>query len=203
MRYRICKAFSHVFIKLGETIVGLNYEISGLEKLPKVQSIVLLNHQSFWDNIIVQLIIPEHSWVLKRELFNIPLIGWGIKMLKPIAVDRNNNISVSQILREGQEKLSSGLWLVVFPEATRCKPGSFSKFKPSAVKLAAIAEVPIVMIAHNAGMFWPKGFWIKPGTIKIKIIDIIPLEEIKDTETRALTEKIETIIHREKQTLES
>lgn len=47
---------------------------------------------------------PKHSWVLKRELFNIPLLGWGLRMVKPIAVNRGTNSSVAQILREGEEK---------------------------------------------------------------------------------------------------
>jgi 1-acyl-sn-glycerol-3-phosphate acyltransferase len=202
-RYKIAEYFSYIFIFLCKYIAGLNYTIEGMEKLPNTPSIVLLNHQSFWDNLIVQLFIPQHSWVLKRELFNMPLLGWGIKMLEPIDVDRSDHISVNKILREGQKKLSNGLWVIIFPEATRCRPGSMTRFKPSAVKLASMAKVPIIMVAHNAGMFWPKGLWIKPGHIHVKIIDIIEIDEIISSETRELTTKIENIIHAEKQILES
>jgi len=202
IRYKIGFVYSHVFIWLAKVTCGLNYQVSGLDKLPTTPSIVLSNHQSFWDNIFMQIIIPEHSWVLKRELFNIPLFGWGLRMVKPIAVDRNANISVKQILTEGQKKILEGLWLIIFPESTRLKPEETKKFKPSAVKLASITKVPIVMIAHNAGVYWPKGFWIKqPGIIKVTIIDVISVEEIEQTDVRILTEKIEHVINSEKQRL--
>ncbi|MCC8368685.1 MAG: 1-acyl-sn-glycerol-3-phosphate acyltransferase [Rickettsia endosymbiont of Oxypoda opaca] len=202
IRYKIGVIFSYAFIWLARFCCGLKYQVSGLEKLPKIPSIVVSNHQSFWDQIFMQLIIPEHSWVLKRELFNIPLLGWGLRMVKPIAVDRNVNISVTQILREGQEKIKQGLWLIIFPESTRVLPEKTVKFKPSAVKLASLAKVPIVMMAHNAGLFWPKGFWFKkPGTIQVKIIDVISTEEVEQSDVRELNEKIEKIINKEKQKL--
>lgn len=202
IRYKIGFVYSHIFIWLAKVTCGLNYQVSGLDKLPNTPSIVLSNHQSFWDNIFMQIIIPQHSWVLKRELFNIPLFGWGLKMVKPIAVDRNANISVKQILTEGQQKILEGLWLIIFPESTRFKPEETTKFKPSAIKLASITKVPIIMIAHNAGIYWPKGFWIKqPGIIKVTIIDVISVEEIEQTDVRILTEKIEHVINSEKQRL--
>src|SRR5689334_4338110 len=80
LRYRIAVAFSYIFIWLAKFICGLKYQTSGLEKLPEEPCIVLANHQSFWDNVFMQLIIPEHSWIIKRELFNIPFFGWGLRI---------------------------------------------------------------------------------------------------------------------------
>ncbi len=202
IRYRIGVIFSYAFIWLARICCSLKYQVSGLEKLPLQPSILVSNHQSFWEQVYMQLIIPEHSWVLKKELFNIPLFGWGLRMVKPVAVDRNANISVGQILREGQEKINSGLWLIIFPESTRISPEKTVKFKPSAAKLAVLAQVPLVMMAHNAGVYWPKGFWIKkPGTIQVKIIDVISVEEIAKTDVRDLTDKMEQVINTEKQLL--
>ncbi|ARD86756.1 acyl-phosphate glycerol 3-phosphate acyltransferase [Rickettsia bellii] len=202
IRYRIAVIFSCAFVWLAKICCGLKYEVEGLEKLPKTISIVVSNHQSFWDQMFMQLIIPKHSWVLKRELFNIPLLGWGLRMVKPIAVNRGTNSSVAQILREGEEKIKEGLWLIIFPESTKVLPDRTVKFKPSAVKLASITKVPIVMMAHNAGLFWPRGFWFKqPGTIKVKIIGVIEREEVEQTEVRILNDKIEEIINSEKQKL--
>lgn len=201
-KYRIAVAFSYCYIVLAKYICGLKYEISGLEKLPKEPSIVLANHQSFWDNVIMQLIIPEHSWVIKKQLYDIPFFGWGLRMLKPIAVDRKDFTSINQILREGVQKIQSGLWMIIFPESTRVGPEVDTKFKPSAIVLASNAKVPIVLIAHNAGVFWPKAFWIRqPGTIKLKIVGVIPKEDLVDCDVRAITERAQNIINREKQIL--
>jgi 1-acyl-sn-glycerol-3-phosphate acyltransferase len=58
------------------------------------------------------------------------------------------------------------------------------------------------MMAHNAGIYWPKGFWIKkPGVIQVKIIDVIPVEEIEQSDVRELTSKIEQVINTEKRIL--
>jgi 1-acyl-sn-glycerol-3-phosphate acyltransferase len=202
VKYKLGIIFSYCFIWFAEYICGLKYEVFGLEKLPSEPSIVLSNHQSFWDNVFMQLIIPKHSWIIKRELFNIPFFGWGLEMMDPIAVDRGDNISVKQILREGQNKLMNGLWLIIFPESTRLKPEQTATFKPSAIKLAQVAKVPIILIAHNAGVYWPKGFWIeKPGTIKVKIIDIISKQDLAIYDVRTLNKKAERVINEEKQLL--
>lgn len=202
IRYGIGSVFSYGFIWLARIVCGLRYNVSGLDKLPSVPSIVVSNHQSFWDQIFVQLIIPKHSWILKKELFNIPLVGWGLRMVKPVAVDRNANISVRQILKEGAEKINSGLWLIIFPESTRLRPDQVGKYKPSAAKLAADVKVPIVLMAHNAGVYWPKGFWMKkPGVIQVKIIDVISVNEVLKYDARELTDQMEQIINREKKIL--
>ena len=202
IKYKVAIFYSYSFIWCAKIICGLKYHVSGLEKLPQEPCVVLANHQSFWDNVFMQLIIPKHSWIVKRELFNIPFFGWGLKMVDPIAVDRGDNISVKQILREGQKKLQDGLWLIVFPESTRLRPEQSTKFKPSAIRLAVTEKVPIVLMAHNAGVYWPKGFWInKPGTIQVKIIDVIAKDQMEECDVRELTEHIGQVINTEKQAL--
>ena len=67
---------------------GLDYEVSGREHLPSASAIVLTKHSSAWETIAQILIFPRQSWVLKRELLWIPMFGWAVRMLKPIAIDR-------------------------------------------------------------------------------------------------------------------
>ncbi len=202
VKYGFAYLFSHGFVWITKMICGIKYEIRGLEKLPSRPSIAMANHQSFWDNVFMQVIIPKHSWIIKRELFDIPFFGWGLKAVDPIAVDRSDAISVKQILTQGVAKLKQGLWIVIFPESTRLRPEQKAKFKPSAAKLAALAGVPIVLVAHNAGVYWPKGFWItKPGTIEVVIVGTIEEEEIAKSDVRELTDKIENLINEEKERL--
>ena len=201
-KYKLAKLFSEVFVYSTKVICGLKYNVEGLELLPAEASIAIGNHQSFWDNFIVQIIIPEHSWIIKKQLFKMPIFGWALKMAEPIAVDRTDSLSVKQILREGQKKLEKGQWLIIFPESTRLRPDQSTKFKPSAVKLAHMSKVPIVLFVHNAGVFWPKGFWIKkPGTIQIKFLETIYPEQAAAYDVRGLTEHIEHVINTGKQSL--
>ncbi|QEK39885.1 1-acyl-sn-glycerol-3-phosphate acyltransferase [Candidatus Sneabacter namystus] len=172
-------------------ICGLNYSVYGLEKLPKVPSVVLSNHQSFWENLFMQVIIPKHSWVIKKELFKIPFFGFSLKMLDPIAIDRKTSSSVKSILEGGLKKIQQGLWLVIFPEAGRISPYRTVKIKPSGVKVALSAKVPIVIMVHNAGLYWPPGISIKrPGTIEVRIVDVIYPEQTQGLDVRTVTDRI-------------
>jgi 1-acyl-sn-glycerol-3-phosphate acyltransferase len=140
------------------------------------------------------------SWVIKKELFDIPVFGLGLRLVEPIAVDRTDSNSVTQILNMGAEKIKAGLWVVIFPEATRVPVGRRVNLKPSGAKLAIENQVPIVLMAHNAGLFWPKGFWVnKSGTIRVKIGPILHPKHGDDV--RELTKQIQDWMHHEKDIL--
>lgn len=201
-RYALAKRYSEIFIWLGEIICGLKHEVIGLDKLPKTPAVFMANHQSFWENVFMQLIVPKHSWVIKKELFSIPLFGWGLKMMDPIAVDRKDMVSLTRILKEGQKKIKQGLSLIIFPESTRVLPHQNKRYKPSAIKLAIEAKVPVVLMAHNAGVYWPKSFWIrKPGTITVEILSVIQPEDLANADVREVTQEIEQVINTSKNIL--
>ena len=201
-KYFIGKIYSKWIIFLAKYICGLKYQVMGLEKLPQGPAVVMSNHQSFWENFFVQLIIPQHSWVIKKELLDIPVFGWGLGMVEPIAVDRTNSMSVNQITKSGSDKIKQGLWIIIFPESTRVKPNEYKKYKPSGVKLAIDNKIPIVLMAHNAGLFWPKAFWIKkPGMIRVEILSVIKTDKFVADDIRSLTADIEQQINQVKDSL--
>jgi len=101
----------------------------------------------------------------------LPLFGWTMATLKPIAIDRNaGRKAVKKIIEIGTERLRSGLWVVIFPEGTRVPPGETKRFGVGGALLAAKSGYPAVPVAHNAGEFWPRrAFLKKPGTITVII----------------------------------
>jgi 1-acyl-sn-glycerol-3-phosphate acyltransferase len=192
-QYKLAKLYSELFLFGLKFFCGIHIEVFGLEKIPKPPFVILPNHQSFADNFIMPVIFPfKQSWIMKKELLSYPLLGPGLKVLKPIAIDRTQSFSVRQIISQGSEKIKQGLCVVIYPEATRVSPYKNIKFKPSGIKLAQEAQVPVVMVAHNAGLCWPKGFWVKKsGTIKIVISEPISKEECINTPVRELNDKVE------------
>jgi 1-acyl-sn-glycerol-3-phosphate acyltransferase len=185
--YFFAKSFSYCFLKALEILCGINYTLEQQISLPQEPSIVLSNHQSFWENILMIQIFPMQSWVIKQELCNIPIFGWGLKFVGPVPIDRGHNMSVRQILVDGAQKIKRGLWMIIFPEGTRVDVTRRVSLKPSGIKLAQETGAPIVLMVHNAGLFWPKGLWMtKPGVIAVKIAKILYVKPEDDVKTVTL-----------------
>ncbi len=198
--YFVAKSFSYSFLKTLGVVCGIHYNVEQKITLPKEPTIVFSNHQSFWDNIVMIQIFPMQSWVIKKELYNIPIFGWGLKLLGPVAIDRGRNMSVRQILFDGAQKIKRGLWIIIFPEGTRVHVNRNVPLKPSGMKLAQETGAPIVLMVHNAGLFWPKGVWMtKPGVISVKISKIIHVKPEDDV--KKVTLEIENWMVREKDLL--
>ena len=150
---------------------GITAEIEGLEYITEQPAIIMCKHQSTWETLMIQLLFPPQVWLLKRELLRIPIYGWGLATMKPIAIDRSLGLrSLRQLVRQGIERLEAGLWVVVFPEGTRLAPGVRQKYHPGGAMLAEKSGYPVIPIAHNAGYLWPRHSFLKwPGTIRMVI----------------------------------
>src|SRR5579859_4014481 len=117
------------------------------------------------------LIFPPQVWVLKRELLWIPLIGWGLKLLRPISIDRGaGHRSVNQVIEQGKARLADGLWVIIFPEGTRVVGAERRKYGVSGALLATTTNKYVVPLSHNAADFWVRrGIVKKKGTIRVVI----------------------------------
>jgi 1-acyl-sn-glycerol-3-phosphate acyltransferase len=171
IRYAIVRSFAVCNVSLLKSLCGLNYEIEGKENIPEGTAIIFSKHQSTWETMALQLIFPPQTFVVKRELMRVPFFGWGLAALKPIAIDRGaGRNAIKQIVHQGIDRLKAGIWVVIFPEGTRVRPGQRIRYKLGGAILAAESGYPVVPVAHNSGEFWPKKQFIKkPGTIKVVI----------------------------------
>ena len=166
----------------------LDYVVEGREHLPARSSIVLLKHSSAWETLAQLRIFPRQTWVLKRELMWVPILGWVLWLLKPIAIDRRGGgVAVQQVLEQGRARLAEGIWVMVFPEGTRMPVGETRRYGMSGVLLAQAEGLPVVPVTHNAGYFWPRRGWLKkPGTIRLVIG---PPIETNGVEPRVVNER--------------
>jgi 1-acyl-sn-glycerol-3-phosphate acyltransferase len=154
-----------------DRLCGLRYVVEGSERIPPGNHIIMSKHTSAWETVALFLMFPPQVWVLKRELTWIPLLGWGLKRLRPIAINRGaGHRAVNQVIEQGKERLASGLWVIIFPEGTRVAVGETRKYGVSGALLATETGHLVVPVSHNAGSFWPRrGIVKKPGTIRVII----------------------------------
>lgn len=174
---------------------NLTYVVRGEDNIPEGPAIVLSKHQSAFETIALQAVFPAQTWVLKRELLWIPLLGWGLVIMDAIAIDRQaGRKALRQVIAQGMDRLKKGLWVIVFPEGTRIAPGETGKYGIGGAMLAAKSGYPVVPVAHNAGEFWRKnGFNKRPGVITISIGPVIDSKDKGAGEINQLTEEwIET-----------
>jgi 1-acyl-sn-glycerol-3-phosphate acyltransferase len=170
-RYRLISAWSRLVIWLAWVICGIRWKIEGRKHLPDEPAVILSQHQSAWETLAFQEILPPQVLVLKRELLWIPFFGWGLALMSPIAIDRSRGVAaMRELARKGRERLAQGFWVVVFPEGTRVPPGQKRAYHPGGGWLAVHCGVPVVPVAHNAGRVWPRNAFLKrAGTVTVRI----------------------------------
>ncbi len=171
IRYRYTTLWGRFTIWWLKVTCGIDYRIEGRENIPAGPAIVFSKHQSTWETLALQQIFPPQVWVLKRELMWLPLFGWTMATLKPIAIDRSaGRAAVNRIVEIGTRRLREGLWVVIFPEGTRVPPGESRRYGIGGAVLAEKSGYPVVPVAHNAGEFWPRRAFLKrAGTIHMII----------------------------------
>jgi 1-acyl-sn-glycerol-3-phosphate acyltransferase len=170
-RYAVVSQWAKTNIWLLAKICDVHLDVEGMEHIGSEPAVIICKHQSAWETLALQAVFPPQVWVLKRELLWIPFFGWGLASLNPIAIDRKaGRKALSQVVEQGMDRLSSGAWVVVFPEGTRVAPGHMKKFGIGGARLAVDTGYPVIPVAHDAGKCWPKrGFLKQPGTIKMLI----------------------------------
>jgi 1-acyl-sn-glycerol-3-phosphate acyltransferase len=176
---------------------GIRHEIHGLEGLPDRPCIVLCRHESTWETLFLQTAFAPQATLIKRELLWIPFFGWAFRTLRPIAIDRRDGRkALRQLIQEGRDRLNEGVWVVLFPEGTRLPAGKRGRFQPGGAALASATAAPVVVVAHNAGSFWPAHAFLKhPGTIHAIVSEPIQTSGLSTKEIQRLaTEQLESLM---------
>jgi 1-acyl-sn-glycerol-3-phosphate acyltransferase len=168
-RYRISQLWTGFNVWWLRVICGIDYQVQGAEHIPDRPVIIMAKHQSTWETLFLNWYLPPLTWVVKRELLWVPLFGWALALLRPIAINRQmGSAAVKQVIRQGKNYLRQGQWVLIFPEGTRTAPGVRKRYGLGGAVLAAHSGFPVLPVALNAGEFWPRrGFLKRPGTIQV------------------------------------
>lgn len=175
----------------------IDYQIKGLEKLPKDGAfIVACKHQSMWDTIIMNLIFTRPAYAFKKELLNVPFYGWFLRSMTGIAIDRSGGATaLKDLVKQTNHYLQLGHNVIIFPQGTRVPlNGNLSQY-PYQAGVAALykaCNVKVVPAALNSGVFWGRHKTLKkPGKITLEFLDPIEPGLKREEFMNLIEEKIE------------
>ena len=172
--------FSNWFLHM---TCNIKVEVVGKENIPTAPCVIVSNHQGQWETFYMQYLFHPLCTLLKRELLYIPFWGWAMKMLNPIAINRNKpKEAILQTLEEGSNRLKKGMFVLLFPEGTRVEAGRVGKYARSSFELAKRNRVKVLPLCHNSGNCWPAHRFLKvPGTITLIIGEPFYVEDSKES----------------------
>jgi 1-acyl-sn-glycerol-3-phosphate acyltransferase len=193
VRFRIIWYYRRGFMWMARHILGITHEVRGRENLPAEPSVILSKHQSAWETVALQDLVPEDTYcvfVLKKELLKLPFFGWGLAALQSISIDRAaGREALNQVVVQGADRLKRGFWIILFPEGTRVAPGETRRYKSGGAYLASKTGAKVVPVAHNAGEYWPRNAFIKhPGHVVVSIGPAIDTSGLSQDEINTRTE---------------
>ncbi len=164
-----------LIIGILEVVVGLRHEVNGLENLPKQNIIIAAKHQSAWETLALHLIFKDPAIILKKELLRLPILGWFISKVGMVPINRSGGGGALKSMIEVAKRWSdSGRPIIIFPQGTRVGVDEKLRYHPGVFAIYKALDLPVVPVALNSGVFWPKqSFTKRAGTIRLEIIEAI------------------------------
>lgn len=172
--------------------------VEGREKIdPKVAYVMVANHQSLLDILVLFRLFVHFKWVSKIENFRVICIGWNMSLNRYIKLRRGDKESVEQMMAACEQTLREGSSIMMFPEGTRSADGHLKAFKHGAFTLAQRVGVPILpIVVEGTAAALPKRGFVLQGrhAIRIRVLDAIPYARVASLSVDALTEHVRSII---------
>lgn len=157
-------------------LAGVRHEVRGFERRPDGPIIIAAKHQSAWDTIVFLIDETAPAFVLKKELLRIPIYGHFCRRSGMVPIDRAGGPrALRTLITEARDRLAHGRPLIIFPEGTRVPVDDHKGYQPGVAGLYKHMGVPVVPVALNSGLVWPKsGFKQTNFTITLEYLDPIP-----------------------------
>lgn len=163
---------------------------------PRRPYVVVANHESFVDILLICHVPMEMKWMSKSEFFKIPMLGWAMRLAGDIRLDRGDKKSGARALAECRDRLDKKVSVMIFPEGTRSKTGELGEFKDGAFRVAVQSGVPILPLAvlgtrdalvkHD----WRFGY----SRAEVRVLDPIPTDGLTKADVESLRDRTREVI---------
>ena len=170
-------------------LAGIHTTVRGLEKLPTGSCIVVANHASYIDGVLVQAYLPPRfSYVIKGEMGRVPVVGYLLRRIGSKFVERFDTSGSARDARQLLKAASAGESLGFFPEGTFVEEPGLGRFRPGAFAAAIKAGVPVVPVVISGTRYvLPAGrFLPRHGNFEIEILNPIDQSDPAYGDSRAL-----------------
>lgn len=175
-------------------ILKLTYRLVGWENVPQGACIIAAKHQSAFETYLLHILFFNPAILLKKEITQVPIWGLYAKASGMIPVDRKAGVKALILMKKiAQNAKKEGKKIVIFPEGTRVPPGQCRSYKSGVAILYEELGIPVIPVALNSGLFWPKKSYLKKsGTVTIEFLPAIEPGLPRAEFMQRLTNTIET-----------
>lgn len=170
---------------------------------PRRPYVVVANHESFVDILLISHLPMEMKWLSKQTFFKFPLVGWMMRLAGDIPLRRGERESAIEALRQCADRLDKKVSVMIFPEGTRSKNGDLGAFKDGAFSTAIEAGVPILpLVVHGTRTALRKHDWrLGRSEAVVRVLEPVPTDGLGPDDVAALRERVRTMIADELATL--
>ena len=192
---KIIRGWSRVWLAAS----GTKLEIEGAENIdPNRSYVVVANHLSTLDIMACLLAVPlPIRFLAKKELFRVPVLAQGMRMVGIIEVDRQARGAVhSEVNRQSRELIEKGRSLIIYAEGTRPRNGVMKPFKKGAFTMAISSGLPVLPLSiHGSYEAWPPGTAVvRGGTITVVLDKPIETDGMSTPDTGDLRDQVREVI---------
>ncbi len=196
----------HIFSSLwGSLYIWLNplwsVRVKGRRKIPwKRPAVLVSNHQSMLDILVLYQLFSPYKWVSKKENFSIPIIGWLMRLNAYLEIERGSRGSYPGFMRKAGLLLKQGSSLLIFPEGTRYPGGALGPFREGAFRMAldnAVDIVPVVLDGTARAL--PRKGVILTGhaRIRVHVLDPLPYDDFSGSRPEELMNRVRRLMSEE------
>lgn len=179
-------------------IIGARLDVKGRENLKKSNQYIIIGNHTSWGDIIVLFISIKQMlrFIAKAELAKLPLIGFMMKRMGMVFVERGNAHKSAQSVKSTLDKIKGGAKMVGFPEGTRSKTGKIGDFKKGLIMIAVKSGIDIIPVGlENVYNVWPRNnYAFRPGKVKVVIGEPISTSGYDESNISELVEKVKQTV---------
>jgi 1-acyl-sn-glycerol-3-phosphate acyltransferase len=166
-------------------------------------SVIISNHESDADVFLSAQLPWDAKYLAKDTIYNIPVMGWAMRLAGDIGVVRGDRESGALAREECRRWLERGVSVVIYPEGTRSRTGDLGPFKEGAFRLAIEtgAAIQPVVVAGTRDAVPPGSIVFHRAHAVARILDPVPVEGLGSDDVPAFTERMRALIERERDAL--